>query len=126
MTAWDLFIDPIMVRGGHWTWEVDGVYFGIPLQNFWGWWLTTFVTFLIFLVFTRSLPQPSDGRNDRLAVLSYATTGLGNTVGAFLTGLAGPALVGFFAMAPWVVIGWIRSSSESRDTGKTAAWKSQR
>ena len=113
MTAWDLVMDPVMVRGEHWIWEVDGAYFGIPLQNFWGWWLTTFVTFLFFLLFNGALPQPSEGNHDRLAILSYATTGLGNTIGALLVGLGGPALAGFFAMAPWVVMGWIRSFSES-------------
>lgn len=24
MTAWDLVMDPIMVAGGHWVWDVDG------------------------------------------------------------------------------------------------------
>lgn len=115
MTAWDLVMDPIMVRGQHWVWEVNGAYFGIPLQNFWGWWLTTFVTFLVFLLAARSTPEPSDAVNDRLAVLSYATTGLGNTIGALLTGLGGPALVGLFAMAPWVVMGWIKVSSENKN-----------
>jgi uncharacterized membrane protein len=112
MTAWDLVMDPVMVRGEHWIWEVDGAYFGIPLQNFWGWWLTTFVTFLVFLLFTRSRAQPTEKSNDRLAVLSYATTGLGNIIGAFLVGLGGPALVGLFAMAPWVVMGWFKQSAE--------------
>jgi putative membrane protein len=37
MTAWDLTMDPIMVAGGNWVWDVKGAYFGIPLQNFWGW-----------------------------------------------------------------------------------------
>jgi putative membrane protein len=115
MTAWDLVMDPVMVRGGHWIWEVDGAYFGIPLQNFWGWWLTTFVTFLVFLLFNPSSPQTPDGSHDGLAILSYATTGLGNTIGALLVGLGGPALVGFFAMAPWILMGWIHLSSASRD-----------
>jgi len=44
MTAWDLIIDPIMVAGGYWVWDTNGSYFGIPLQNFWGWWLTIFTT----------------------------------------------------------------------------------
>jgi uncharacterized membrane protein len=34
MTAWDLIMDPIMVAGGNWVWDVKGAYFGIPLQNF--------------------------------------------------------------------------------------------
>ncbi|NTW35817.1 MAG: carotenoid biosynthesis protein, partial [Syntrophobacteraceae bacterium] len=42
MTAWDVMMDPMMVRGQHRVWEADSAYFGIPLQNFWGWWLTTF------------------------------------------------------------------------------------
>jgi uncharacterized membrane protein len=113
MTAWDLVMDPVMVRGGHWIWEVNGAYFGIPLQNFWGWWLTTFVTFMVFLSFNPSLPRPSDSNNDRLAVLSYATTGLGNTLGALLVGLGGPALVGFFSITPWAVIGWLNLSSKA-------------
>ena len=61
MTAWDLVMDPLMVAGGHWVWEVEGAYFGVPLQNYWGWWLTTFVTFLLFLVLggaTLSKPDP--------------------------------------------------------------------
>ena len=33
MTAWDVVMDPMMVRGGHWIWEVNGPYFGVPLQN---------------------------------------------------------------------------------------------
>jgi len=80
MTAWDLVMEPVMVQGQHWVWEVQGAYFGIPLQNFWGWWLTTFASHI---------------------------------VAALLGGLSGPALVGFFAMTPWVVMGWVHSSHGS-------------
>ena len=52
MTAWDVVMDPLMVRGGHWVWEMNGAFFGVPLQNYWGWWLTVFVTFALFLLFT--------------------------------------------------------------------------
>ena len=37
MTAWDVVMDPVRVSVGQWTWEVDGAYFGVPLQNYWGW-----------------------------------------------------------------------------------------
>ena len=49
MTAWDVIMDPIMVAGGNWVWDVKGAYFGIPLQNYWGWWLTIFTTFALYL-----------------------------------------------------------------------------
>jgi uncharacterized membrane protein len=40
MTAWDLFLDPQMVGEGYWKWARRGVYRGIPLSNFVGWFLT--------------------------------------------------------------------------------------
>ncbi len=49
MTAWDLVMDPLMVAGGIGYGMWKGLT-GIPPQNYWGWWLTTFVTFLLFLV----------------------------------------------------------------------------
>jgi uncharacterized membrane protein len=108
MTAWDLAMDPMMVSGGHWVWEQSGAYFGIPLQNYWGWWLTTFITFWLFLSLARHKPDPnpsSDHFND-LAVWSYAITGLSSLLADFEFRLNGPALVGIFAMLPWVLLGW--------------------
>jgi uncharacterized membrane protein len=107
MTCWDLAMDPMMVNGGHWVWEQDGVYFGIPLQNFWGWWLTIFITFWLFLSFTGSRPKNhfTDQRFTRLAILSYAITGFSSLLTDFIFGLDGPALVGIFAMLPWVLLG---------------------
>ena len=57
MTAWDLAMDPMMVAGEHWVWEEPGAYFGIPLQNYWGWWLTIFVAFLLFLILGKLTPE---------------------------------------------------------------------
>ena len=37
LTAWDLFLDPQMLRLGLWTWADDGPYRGVPLSNFAGW-----------------------------------------------------------------------------------------
>ena len=106
MTAWDLSMDPMMVAGGHWVWEVQGAYFGIPLHNFWGWWLTTFVTFGLYLWAGKIVPsQRASPGFDRLAVISYGVTGLGSVFVDFQIGLGGAALTGLFAMAPWVLMG---------------------
>jgi uncharacterized membrane protein len=109
MTAWDLAMDPMMVAGGHWVWEQPGAYFGIPLHNYWGWWLTTFVTFFLFLSLARITPEPSPSSDpfNHLAIWSYAITGFSNLLADFTFGLDGPALVGIFAMLPWVVMGLI-------------------
>ncbi|WP_262379359.1 carotenoid biosynthesis protein [Nonomuraea sp. PA05] len=46
LTAWDLFLDPQMVRLGLWTWAQDGFYRGIPLSNFAGWLLVSALVML--------------------------------------------------------------------------------
>ena len=44
MTAWDLFLDPLMVSAGRWTWVVKGSHVPfqpeIPLSNTFGWLLS--------------------------------------------------------------------------------------
>ncbi len=113
MTAWDLVMDPFMVRAGHWVWDVQGAYFGIPLQNYWGWWLTAFVTLGLFILIAKPLPQlaaaeqpitRSAANFERLPVYSYAINALTGLLTDVTLGLDGPALVGFFAMLPWILL----------------------
>lgn len=108
MTSWDLAMDPMMVAGGHWIWEHPGVYFGIPLQNYWGWWLTIFVTFLLFLSLGKLTPsqiETDDPGFERQPVLGYAIAGLSTVIVCLQSGLTGPALIGFLGMLPWVSLG---------------------
>ena len=46
MTAWDTVMDPGMSAAGNWVWEQGGPYFGVPLRNYAGWLLTTFLVYL--------------------------------------------------------------------------------
>jgi len=44
MTAWDLSMDPVWSTVLHaWTWFEGGAYFGVPVSNFLGWYLTASV-----------------------------------------------------------------------------------
>lgn len=46
--AWDLFLDPQMVKWRFWEWDQPGRYVGIPFVNFFGWWLAgTVISFLL-------------------------------------------------------------------------------
>jgi uncharacterized membrane protein len=108
MTAWDVVMDPVMVAGGHWVWDVNGVYHGIPLQNFWGWWLTVFTTFALYLLVSGKASKVLEAKFDRLAVASYLVTALGMVLISLVTNAGELALIGFFSMMPWVITGWLR------------------
>ncbi len=104
MLSWDLVLDPVMVQRGHWVWDQAGDYFGIPLQNFWGWWLTTFITMLIYLKISSRIPQvDAAGLNDRWAIWGYAVMGFGTVLSAVHAGLFAPAAIGAVAMLFWVL-----------------------
>jgi len=112
MTSWDLVMDPLMVAADHWVWEVEGAYFGIPLQNYLGWWLTALTILMLLTLLGRVTPQDAAGREsnnfNRLAIVSYAILAISTILLAFTNDLAGPALVGLFAMTPWMLVGWWR------------------
>lgn len=102
MTAWDTVMDPGMSAAGNWVWEKRGAYFGVPLQNYFGWLVTTFVVYCCagFLWRgTMSTTPPSTFRATRifaaLPVVVYAFHGL-----RYVTAASLPALrvVALFAM----------------------------
>jgi len=108
MTAWDVVMDPVMVYGGHWVWDVQGAYHGIPLQNFWGWWLTVFCSYALFMLLAGRAGPPGLGRSDLLAVASYLVTTLGMVLSSLLGGAGELGLIGIFVMTPWVIAGFLK------------------
>ena len=48
LVAFDLLLDPIAVKVGLWVWHEEGPYFGVPLSNFAGWFLVTYLTTLVY------------------------------------------------------------------------------
>jgi uncharacterized membrane protein len=54
MVSWDLTIDPMMSTiNGSWVWHNGGSYFGVPVSNFLGWYLTVYVFFQCFALYAR-------------------------------------------------------------------------
>lgn len=105
MTAWDMIMDPVMVFNGHWVWDVNGAYHGIPLQNYWGWWLTVFTTYGLYFLFFRKPGVLPAVHSDRLTVVSYLVTAFGMILPCLFTGAGELALIGFFSMIPWGIAG---------------------
>jgi len=54
MVLWDLSLDPGAATDGKWwIWHDGGGFFGVPLQNFLGWYLTVFVFMQLFALYLR-------------------------------------------------------------------------
>ncbi|HRE29683.1 MAG TPA: carotenoid biosynthesis protein [Anaerolineales bacterium] len=110
-TAWDLYLDPQWVARGLWTWETNGPYFGIPLENFAGWIATAAV--ITFVV------RPTDLQRARspLAIL-YTIVAITQAVALGLFwGQPGPALCGLLAMGGFSAAYWMRARRSSRARG---------
>jgi putative membrane protein len=60
MVLWDLSMDPMASTVARWwIWEQGGGFFGVPLQNFLGWYLTVFAFMLVFALYLRGrAPEP--------------------------------------------------------------------
>jgi uncharacterized membrane protein len=100
MTAWDLFLDPQMVGEGYWAWARRGLYRGIPLSNFAGWFLTGLG---IMALFEAVLPVDRTGpdRHDVRLVGQYGYMSVMQTLG-FARYFRDPlvAVVGGLGMLP--------------------------
>ena len=48
ITMLDVVLDPIAVDEGRWKWDLPGKYYGVPLQNFFGWFFNTIVILLLY------------------------------------------------------------------------------
>jgi putative membrane protein len=52
MVMWDFCLDPIRSTiDGAWIWEDGGAYHGVPLSNYFGWYLTVFTIFQFFALY---------------------------------------------------------------------------
>ncbi|MFC1466245.1 MAG: carotenoid biosynthesis protein [Candidatus Brachytrichaceae bacterium NZ_4S206] len=124
MTAWDLSLDPRMVADGNWVWPDGGAYFGIPLSNYAGWFITSALIYCAWqligtIIPSSSTPQSSISeptwfsvRDTRLLpVWAYVVTWLGESLAnaVFWGGLAvaGAVFVGmglFGGPALWIML----------------------
>ena len=80
MTSWDLSMEAVWAdvdRG--WVWRDGGPYFGVPIGNFLGWFLTAYIFYQLFALYLRERePVPARASHWLLAILFYALSALGN------------------------------------------------
>jgi len=104
------------VTRGHWVWEEGGVWFGIPPQNFWGWWLTSFTAIALYLWLGGKAESAYTQKDDRWAIVLYAVMGIGTVISGIQTGYYLASLAGFVTMG--ILVLWSWKSSLNKFTQK--------
>lgn len=111
MTAWDLLIDPILSGPDvqAWVWEEPGPYFGIPVQNYVGWMLTTFTVYGAYRLFEqRAGPRPAGEVTALIASMPLVAYGCMMITNSSASSLPALAVIGPFVMGPPLVAAVLR------------------
>jgi len=105
MVAWDLSMDPVWSTVVHaWIWPHGGAYFGVPITNFLGWFLTVYVFYQLFALYlakTSAAANPLPAGYWSMAVVFYAVSAAGNLLLAIPR--PGPSLISDPSGAQWEV-----------------------
>jgi putative membrane protein len=132
MMAWDLSMDAIWSNLDHaWIWLDGGSYFGVPISNFLGWYLTAYLfhqAFALYLRANEAQTRAMQARLLRAPIVVYGICALGNllvfrqglfpptatdaTGKVWITGdiLIASVLVSLLVMTPLAMLAWWRSS----------------
>lgn len=111
MVSLDLSFDPVFSTSLHlWNWTGATQYFGVPLTNFFGWFIASLSFFAVFYYFTKRQIISSNN-----AVAFYYLFGLDNVIGDFVSGSAALGLASFaiFTLAVIAVL-WIRRNKAAK------------
>jgi len=100
MTQWDVVMDPPeSTISRAWIWHDGGAHFGVPISNYFGWLLTSWLFYQAFALYLNrrrhvSVPSAEHGRTLRLvAILLYLASGLTH-VTPWLIGQSGEVVDG--------------------------------
>ena len=111
MVSWDLTFDPIASTiAQSWVWRDGGGYFGVPVSNFLGWYLTVYVFFQLFALYQNSRWAAAQSATPAVSgstlwwppLVMYSATAL-RAVVTLLFHTAGPATITDQAGVVWNV-----------------------
>ncbi len=130
MLAWDFSMEAIWSTVDRaWIWRDGGPFYGVPVSNFLGWYLTAFLFYQVFALYcARSLmkPAPCSRNYWRAAIVCYGICACGNLLifknGLFPAGVTDASgrrwltmdilvvctVMTVLAMGPMVLLAWHR------------------
>ena len=132
MTAWDLSMEAGWADVDHgWVWLDGGSYYGVPISNFFGWFLSAYVFYQLFAFYLREREQvPVRASHWLLANLFYVLSAVGNllltvpsSLGNVFVDATGKLwmishilwtshLVSIFLMMPLSLVAWLKVSKQ--------------
>jgi uncharacterized membrane protein len=140
IVAWDFSQDPVWSTVLHlWIWRQGGAYFGVPVSNFFGWYLTVYAFYQLFALYLRGRStnrDPLPSSYWRQAVLFYAVSAAGNILLAIpqygLSVVSDPtgaqwklgditgtcALTSIFTMGVFALLAWLRLADQKAEAGQ--------
>lgn len=142
MLAWDLSMEADWSTVDRaWIWRDGGSFYGVPISNFLGWYLTAYLFYQAFAVYCRArpVPPPPTSRSYwRAAILFYAICAFGNLLILRLpmappvvmdaTGrpwitmdiLRTDALTSLLVMGPMALLAWLRLREQDLDPNEAS------
>jgi uncharacterized membrane protein len=106
----DMLLDPVVVSTHGWIWVNGGPYFGVPLGNFVGWFIVTFIATLVYRLYELfkkekdgSLPKSSLFTTSSIIIL-YLMYFFIYGLTAFLMGNQVYILIGATTMGPFILV----------------------
>lgn len=103
----DLFMDPILVDSGAWTWVNGGDYFGVPIGNFIGWFVVVLIVTAIFRIIEYFWPQQKSKLSQEsllIPVFGWGTICVVFFLAALEIQLPALAMIGLLVMMPWILV----------------------
>ena len=114
LTAWDVAMDPAMsFATPHWIWHTRGFFYGMPLLNWFGWWLTGSVVARAMLAIMPPSEFASRVSPSRFPLVLYAVNGVFPIAICLRHGLWWAAGLGALAMAVPLILA-MRARSPAR------------
>ncbi len=99
LTAWDVAMDPAMVHTSHWVWREPGVFYGMPLTNWIGWFGTGLIIARTMLAIVPPSRVAERNAGEWLPLVLYAANGVMPVAICLRDGLWWAAALGALAMA---------------------------
>ena len=102
LVAWDLALDPLMVQQGFWRFDAGGIYEGIPLSNFAGWYLAGYLLVSLLIAIEPRLARGAMRDLRYVYLVEAFLVGIGLAFFGLLTAaVVAPLAMGLLLLATW-------------------------